>query len=207
MDGQTIAADPIDERRLQLARLRDAGIRLSTRLRQMSRDMVENTDLPDVDAIDGLIQFRNEFDRLQAGIPRASGTPGGPPEDVSLVEMQIQLDSQAIIQSALRRLDMFVRIQHIDLPEFPPWQRCLADARQLRGELVTVPSDRARITAEQFLSPQGPLNAALTLVSEGQELTDEQWSQLLDSVSAAYGREISTAIARGKLSLTTGVRA
>lgn len=206
MDGQTIVADPIDECRLQLARLRDAGIRLSARLRQMSLDMIERSDLPDADVIDELIQFRNEFDRLQAGIPRSGGTSGGHQQDPSLVEIQQELDAQATIQSALRRLDMLLQIHHIDQPDFAPWQRCLADARRLQGELVAASAAHALSTAEQFLSPQGPLNALLRLVSEGQELTDEQWSQLHDSVSAAYGREISTAVSRGKLSLRTGVR-
>lgn len=121
--------------------------------------------------------------------------------------LQAELESQAIIQSALRRLDEIGQVQHTEQPEFAPWQRCLDDGMNVRAELSCSSTTQAKSVAEQFLSPQSPLNAALTLVIGGHELTDDRWSMLLDSVSAAYGREISTAIARGKLILRTDVRA
>ena len=112
-----------------------------------------------------------------------------------------------MIQATLSKLESVALIEHVGEPGFAPWQHCLDEGTRLRGELLSVPALQARFAAEQFLDPQTPLHAVVTLVADGDELSDERWTLLLDSVSAAYGRELSTAIARGKLILRSGTRA
>ena len=54
-------------------------------------------------------------------------------------------------------------------------------------------SDRERINAVA-----GDL---LTLISGDESVSDDKWQQLLDSVTAVFGREVAFAAARGKLTL------
>ncbi|MBS0202370.1 MAG: hypothetical protein JSS49_05675 [Planctomycetes bacterium] len=207
MDSQTIVAAPLEECRLQLASLREVGLRICAVLREMSREMLESSQLPSADSLQELTRFQSEFTQLQSRILPPDTAERDLVTAGSLMELQAELESQAIIQSALRRLNEIDQVQHTEQPEFAPWQRCLDDGMNVRAELSSSSTTQAKAVAEQFLSLRSPLNAALTLVTGGHELTDDRWSMLLDSVSAAYGREISTAIARGKLILKTDVRA
>lgn len=55
------------------------------------------------------------------------------------------------------------------------------------------PDDKERVNAVA-----GDL---LSLISGDENVTDERWQQLLDSVTALFGREVAFAAARGKLKL------
>ena len=205
MNGQTTVADALEQCRLQLTELQTLGIGVSALLREMSGELLETGRPPAASSIEQLAKYRSDFDRLQLNLPTVGATASC--RDASLAGIQDELESRGLIQTTLERLKCLTMIRHIEQGKFAPWQPCLAEGTKLREELLTVPTPQARATAEKFLSQQAPLNAVVTLVADGCELTDERWSLLLDSVSAAYGRELSTAIARGKLVLTSGTRA
>ena len=205
MNGQTTVADALKQCRMQFTELQTLGIDVSALLRDMSRELLETGRPPAARSIEQLAKYRSDFDQLQMTIPRVGAA--APCGAASLTGIQDELESRGLIHATLERLECLAMIQHIEQGEFAPWQPCLDEGTKLREELLSVPTPQARATAEEFLSHQAPLNAVVTLVADGCELTDERWSLLLDSVSAAYGRELSTAIARGKLVLTSGTRA
>lgn len=207
MDRLPNDPEVLQQCRAQLAQLQSQGAHICALLRSLSRQVLEDRDVPSAPSIERLQQYRQDFDSLRAIIPRSDAARHGDWEELSLTGLRDELEAQAVIQATLSRLERFSMIQHVEQPEFAPLQRCLADGTKLRQELLSVPAAQARVAAEQFLSPQTPLNAIVTLVSDGPELSDERWSVLLDSVLAAYGREVSTAIARGKLILASETRA
>ena len=204
MDGQATATDALERCRTQLSELRVHGCEVTARLRDLSRGLLDDGRPPTAADIELLSRFRAAWERLQQNIPRSGASPAGDEVDSSFTVLQDEIESQTLIQATLSKLARVAMIQHAEQPEFAPWQRCLDDGTRLREELLSVPATQARVTAEQFLTPQTPLNAIVTLVADGDGLSDERWTLLLDSVSAAYGREVSTAIARGKLILTSG---
>jgi hypothetical protein len=218
MGGHAIVADELERCRTQLAGLRAFGTDVSGLLRGMSRELLDSGRPPTLADIDQLTRIRAEFAQLKSEISRESEIPeserleeGGRSEDVgedrSLTEIQEELESRGLIRATLSKLECVAMIQHAGQPDFAPWRRCQEDGTRLREELLSAPVPQARVTAERFLEPQSPLNAIATLVTEGEDLSDERWTQLLDSVSSAYGREVSTAIARGKLIVTSGTTA
>lgn len=211
VDQQTHSAESLDRCREQLQQVQGRATEIGVLLRKLSRGLVEHGTTPSTDALDQLSQFRIAFEQLHNSIsPSATGRlPDGVETDseASLSELQEELDSRAVIQATLERLERVSTIRHLEQPEFGPWQRCLTDGIQLRNQLLAATSPQARSQAEQFLATQTPLNAIVTLVAEGSQLSDERWSTLLDAVSAEYGREVSTAIARGKLVMTSGTQA
>ena len=211
MDGQATVTDALERCRTQLNELRTRGCEVTVLLRDLSRGLLDDGRPTTAADIERLSRFRAAFEQLQQNIPRSGASPAGDDDwnagDSSFTVLQDELESQTLIQATLSKLARVAMIKHAEQPEFAPWQRCRDDGTKLREELLSVSATQARVTAEQFLTPQTPLNAIVTLVADGDGLSDERWTLLLDSVSAAYGREISTAIARGKLILTSGTRA
>lgn len=204
MVAQSTVAGSIERCHRQLGRLQSIRGEVSAALRKISSDLLETGCAPKAENLDPLVRFREDIRELQASLPRPTGAPstetgtGGP---LSLNGCEEELNALELIQTALARLDCIGRIRHVDQPDFPPWICCREDGIRLREDLLSAPAVALRETAEQFLAPQSPLNAIVTLIADGSELSDDRWSLLLDSVSAAYGREISIAIARGKLIL------
>lgn len=210
MDKQTSVTETLELCRERLALLQTLSAELCVMLRATSSELLESGRLPSQDFIEQLAGFRSEFQQLEEDIPRSTTetTEGDcePGEDRSLLDIHEELELQSLIHASLTRLECVSMIRHVEQDEFTPWQRCLEESTRLRSELLSVPAARARVAAQEFLSPQTPLNAVVTLVADGRKLTDERWTALLDSVSVAYGREVTTAIARGKLVLVTGSR-
>lgn len=195
----------LNQYRAQLSELRSIGTDLCALMRDLSRELLTEGRAPSAEAIGQLAAFRSGFEQVQSAILGSNRNANA--GEQSLTSLTDVVDSQAVIQQTLARLDCFANIQHVEQPEFAPLRRCQEDGSRLRQELLAAPVFQARAAAEQFLSPQTPLNAFVTLVADGSELSDERWTTLLDSVSAAYGREVTTAIARGKLVLMSGTRA
>ena len=207
VNGEATVTDALERCRRQLSELRAHGCEVTALLRDLSRGLLDDGCPPSAADIELLSRFRAEFEQLQRSVPQSGTSLPRDEGDSSFTILQDELESQTLIQATLSKLASVAMIQHAEQPEFAPWQCCLDDGTRLREELLSVPATQARVTAEQFLTPQTPLNAIVTLVADGDGLSDERWTLLLDSVSAAYGREVSTAIARGKLILTSGTRA
>lgn len=205
LNGQIAVSNALERSCVQLAELQTLSADACITLRDMARGLADTGRPPTIAATDRLRIFRSQFERLQASVMRSGNSIHR--EEHSLRSLREELEAQHVVQTTLARLDSLAMIQHAEQREFAPWQRCLAEAVRLRQELLSSPATAVHEKARQFLEPQTPLNAIITLVIEGSQLSDERWTVLLDSASAAYGREITTAIARGKLVLMSGTRA
>lgn len=94
---------------------------------------------------------------------------------------------------------------------FDTLHRCELRSGEAPGPLTRVWEDADRVRqrisggetslADELLAGRHPLALFFQLVRQGDELADEAWTELLDRVSECYGRELSTAIARGRIAL------
>jgi hypothetical protein len=94
---------------------------------------------------------------------------------------------------------------------FDALHRCELRSGEMPGPLARVWEDADRVRqrisggetslAEELLAGRHPLALFLQLVRQGEELADAEWTELQDRVSECYGRELSTAIARGRIVL------
>lgn len=207
MDSQLIDANALQQCRTRLHELQRLSDDVCELMRGVARALRDTGESPDPDAVEQLAQFRQDYERLRDDIPPLGHTIGIQGEERSLNAIQTELESLALVRATLERLEFMSTIQHVDQPGFEPWQNCLADGTRLREQLLASTAAEARTVAEDFLSAPTPLNATITLITDGAALSDERWSVLLDSVAEAYGRELSTAIARGKLNLIPNTRA
>lgn len=74
------------------------------------------------------------------------------------------------------------------------------DEARILHERIEAGDDAA---ATEFLAGRHPLRSLLSLVQQGDQLSDAAWTDLQDQVGTRYGRELSTAISRGKVQFGT----
>lgn len=86
-----------------------------------------------------------------------------------------------------------LQVRGVDGPG--PLARVLNDVEDLRRRM----NDVADQHVNDLLEGRHPLTALLKLVHHSDSLADELWADLLDCVSNGYGRELATAISRGKI--------
>jgi len=207
VNSQLADPDALQKCRTSLHALRRSSDDVCELMRGLARVLRDTGRPPNLTTLDQLAQYRSDYERLRADVPRLGNMTGSPSDDRSLDEIETELESLALVRATFERLELVPLIRHIDQIDFAPWRNCLADGEQLREQLLVMSAADARTAAEQFLSKPAPLNAAITMITDSAALSDERWSHLLDTVSAGYGRELSTAIARGKLNLMSNASA
>ena len=99
--------------------------------------------------------------------------------------------------AALHVIDRVQAIAHRDDPAFGPLADCLAKARALRDEIAAAEGTDQAVTGwAEHLRPFADLLEML----EGQgAMDDERFTRLAESVAAAFGRALATAVTRGRL--------
>lgn len=200
-----IASSTVWERcSAELAELQARGMEICAAMRRASQTLQETGSPPANSLIDELSQFRFRFEQVRSVVfPSAAVQASQQDGYLSIQSLTDEVGSRAIVRKALRRLEHLCKIRHLEQPDFLPWQRCLAEGERLRETLLCAPALETRPIAEGFCDPVSPLNAAVSLVVDSTELSDERWQELADLVAKTYGRELTTAIARGKLAVTT----
>ncbi|MEI8382135.1 MAG: hypothetical protein WCJ09_18535 [Planctomycetota bacterium] len=206
MDSQLTDADALQRCRTSLHALRRFSDDVCELMRGLARVLRDTGRPPSLTTLDQLAQYRSEYEQLRAEVPRLGNMTGNSSEG-SLEEIETELESLALVRATFERLELVPLIRHIDQIDFAPWRNCLADGMRVREQLLVMSAADARDAAEQFLSKPALLNAAITMITDCAALSDERWSLLLDAVSEGYGRELSTAIARGKLILMSNASA
>lgn len=190
--------------RERLTHLKAAAGELGDALRDAAQNLLQ-TGLPVPASTRQRIEsFQVQFEELR-GLLSRRGRSDGLPDTMSAVEEELLVQERT--EFVLERLNVISRIQHREQDRFTPWDRCLAESAQWKVRILSSGPDQARRMIDEFLASDSALNALVSLVAEGDQLTDEQWSTLLDTIGASYGREMSTAIARGKLVVLSGARA
>lgn len=200
-----IASSTVWERSsAELAELQARGMDICAAMRRASQTLQETGRPPANSLIDELSQFRFRFEQVRSVVfPSAAVEASQQDGYVSIQSLTDEVGSRAIVRKALRRLDHLCNIRHVEQPDFAPWQRCLDEGQRLRETLLCSPAIETRAAAEDFCAPDSPLNAAVSLIVDSAELSDQHWQELADLVTTTYGRELTTAIARGKLAVST----
>jgi len=101
--------------------------------------------------------------------------------------------------AALHVIDRVQAVVHHDDPAFAPLAECQAAARTLHEEIAASPgSERDVIGWAERLRPFADL---LEMLEAESGVDDDRFTQLADSVAAAFGRPLATAATRGRLRL------
>ncbi len=202
---QTIVDEVLERLQRQIGDLRERGGRLSAALREASRGLFENGRVPAKPLIADLRRFRSVL-REWPSAWRSGGDigrdgNGSVVEPASISELEQDFEHRVAVRSALVVLDRLEAIRLTDERDSTHWQQCLTESRAIRHELAVSPAVLAAAQAHRLVSGEHPLGAVVTLIADRDELSDERWRTLHEAVVECYGRDLATAIVRGRLTM------
>ena len=194
---------------------------LATKLAQAARELQVSGTLPAESLFEELAAAQGEFvDLRSTALDAASSLSVAAPSmaavgSLKALEPVVRAVAEAIAaeerraataearKRALAVLDRVLAISHADDPGFPTLVQCQAKAKALRNAVM---DPKAFETGAAPALETTPAFAALLTLIEGREqLDDERFAALEDSVSQSFGRQLAVAATRGKLSIASAV--
>ena len=119
-----------------------------------------------------------------------------------LLKSAIATDSKPSIHpQALEILKRVLAITHREQSNFAPLDAVQKQAKEIHQTISE--SNSTDPIAEALVEKKHPLSALLRLIEEQDNLSDEEWSNLEDSVTSVFGKALTVAISRGKLTINT----
>jgi hypothetical protein len=189
---------------------------LAATLGQAARELQVSGTLPPESLPEVLAAARREFVDMRAGVLEAAralsvGAPAASEVDslkklepvVHAVVAAIAAEEkrQAAAETrkrALAVLDRVLAVTHTDDPRSAPLTQCQAKAKELR-QTVNDPKTLETVSPTSIIEGTTPFAALLTLIDGREEIDDERFAALEDTVKQAFGRQIAVAATRGKL--------
>jgi hypothetical protein len=97
-------------------------------------------------------------------------------------------------ESAVNVLDRVGMLIHVDHAEFEPLQLCQEQASKLRRAV-----EQQQQSTEPGAEAIAPFATLLRFVDTHQDLDDDKWASLHDSISGAFDKRLAMAAGRGRL--------
>jgi len=189
---------------------------LAAALGQAARELQVSGTLPPESLPEVLASARREFVDMRAGVIEAAralsvGAPtAGEIDSLKKLEPVVQAVVAAIAaeekrqaatetrKRALTVLDRVLAVSHADDPRFAALAQCQAQAKDLR-QTVNDPKTLETLNPASIIEGTTPFAALLTLIDSRDEIDDDRFATLEDTVKQAFGRPMAVAATRGKL--------
>ncbi len=200
----------------QLAALTERFASLATGLGQAARDLQSNGTLPPETLPDQLVATRREFVEFRAGlldVARALSVSAPPLSEVTSLmvlepivkavaaAIEAEEKRQAAMEAkrrALAILDRILSVTHGEDPNSASLGQCQSKAREMR-QALNEPRVLETDNPAAILDGTAPFSALLTLIEGREQLDDDRFAALEDSVNQSFGRQLAVAATRGKL--------
>lgn len=130
--------------------------------------------------------------------------------DRALADLETIVAHRRTIEEAVdaaREIAAFAdQIRHADDPQFAPLSTVNAASAALRNALDVPHPGAVPDAAVDVWSDAHPLMALLVLLANPEGVDDARWNALQEIVTAAFGRSMATAVARGRIVIPETVR-
>jgi len=201
----------------ELAVLSDVFSDLGERLIQAARQLLGRGAPPPESLVNELSLCRRDFVSLRDRTRELAGSlhVAGPPEEDlhGLQDLAGLLDeiagaetrqdrSEETRRRALSVLDRVGLLSHVSDADFPALRDCQDRARALHGAISECGWTGLPAEAESLAEGEHALAHLLRLIEDRDELNDDLWASLHESVGSALGKSIAAAAARSKLALS-----
>jgi hypothetical protein len=110
--------------------------------------------------------------------------------------------NEEVRRRALSVLERVNLLSHVSDAHFPALRDCQDKARELHGAIGEGSWTRLPAEAEPLAEGEHAFAHLLTLIEDRDELSDDHWASLHESVGTAFGKSIAAAAARMKLVLS-----
>jgi hypothetical protein len=179
-------------------RLRHVRHELAMELERAAELLLSPGHPPDAVLIEKLHDYRQAM--LQLGNALGADTDAG---GLSFNHIETLLEIRDCRKSAEDLRDQLADLSHVDITDFAPLDLCRNEASrlcQVAREQVGLEIDSE---LELIQKRRHPLNSLIRLCDEGDLLTDADWTECHDEVAATYGRQLATALTRGRIQRKT----
>ena len=196
----------LQELRQELEQLSQRRERLAGRLTAAADRLDSIGEPPGDDLIDDLNSYRERTLLLAEQLCGARHSADGAAHDSDAAQGEITLDDLKRLltdrecrEHSVAALNQVLTLSHVETADFAPLALCQAEARRLIGlALQSIHSDHEP-ELEAVHNQTHPLNLLLKLCEHGDRLSDTEWLECNDCVTTTYGRQLATAIARGRV--------
>ncbi len=186
-----------------LEKLTEQSKQLGERMHQSALQLQNDGIIPEQMLINEIQSFQQQLQEMNQLLTQESGAENpseNPPEEpLSLETLRATIEQLQVLQRANEVLDEITLIIHCDNDKFLPLQECQTVAALLKENIQG--SSETHPEIQTVLDGKHPLCALLALVKTPDDLDDEMWSQHNESLTVAFGRQLATAVARGKLKM------
>ena len=205
-----MSVDLLTNAQSELDQLRSVKDRLAESLAAYAERLRESGALPSEALLVDLRDYRTRLLAIATGLsgepPRASNlvpTYESLGEDVTWVGLSEYVQRSRCQIRALAVLQHVAGLRHKDDPYFPALSACQQHAAELQKLIVGGENSVAAVDVRDALnSGNHPLSSLITLIQDVDSLSDDRWTELNDQIVQAFGRSLSTAVARGKVAFT-----
>jgi hypothetical protein len=200
----------------ELAVLSDVFSDLGTRLMEAARQFQGPGTPPSEALVEELTSCRHEFanvrDRTRAlgqslhvDCPPVEGLPGlenlkALLDQIAEAEIQ-QAKNEELRRRSLSVLGRVLALTHVSDSDFAALRGCKEQARALHHDISVSEWDTLPTEADPLAEGGHALAHLMTLIEDRDELSDDLWAELHESVGRAFGKSLATAAARAKLTL------
>lgn len=189
---------------LELQRELEQLDRLRRQLSEQLLDSAGRLDAPGEpprdELIDDLVSYRARMLSLAGQLDDEAARPrDGREMELSFVRLEQLLSMRLRREEAARVLDDLLALRHVEIPDFAPLALCHAEARRLRDIASLFNGLEQDAELDALCQGKHPLNALLMLCERGGQLSDADWTACNDRVTETYGRQLATALARGRI--------
>ncbi len=196
----------LQELRLELEQLSQRRERLAGRLTAAADRLDSIGEPPGDDLIDDLNSYRERTLQLAEQLGDASHSADGTAPasdaargDTTLDDLKRLLSDRECRERSVSVLDQVLTLCHVETADFAPLALCQAEARRLMSLALQVRHLDHEPELEAVHAQTHPLNLLLKLCEHGDRLSDAEWVECNDCVTTTYGRQLATAIARGRV--------
>jgi hypothetical protein len=205
-----------------LAALTQRFAALATKLAHAAHDLQGSGTPPAESLLEELAVARGEFVDLRSSVLDAARAlaiavpPHAEVGSLKALEPVIRAMAETIANEAMRTtaaearrrvlavLDRVMTINHVDDPNFAALLDCQAKAREIRAAVLD-PTGPTAESAAAIMECTPAFSALLTLIEGRDQLDDEKFAVLEESVVRLFGRALAVAVTRGKLVAGAGV--
>jgi hypothetical protein len=200
----------------ELTVITDVFMDLGERLTQASRQLQDPGTPPPESLVEELAACRRDFadlrDRtrelagsLHVAIPAVEELAGlhdlsALLDEVAEAEIR-QSKGEEVRRRSLSILDRVLMLSHISAADAPALHACQDQARSLHGAISEGGWNSLPAEAEPLSEGEHAFAHLLTLIEDRDELSDDLWAELHESVGKTFGKSLAAAAARARLSL------
>ena len=200
----------------ELATLSDAFSDMGERLLHAARALHSPGKPPEESLVEEVGARRRDFESIRdraRQLAESLHVVAPPPEalgslqDITallddVAESEIRLSkSEEVRRRALSVLDRVLSLSHASNAEFPALRDCQERARHAREAIANGHWTGLPEEAERLAEGDHAFVSLMTLIEDREELHDDHWASLHETVGATFGKPLAAAAARAKIVL------